>query len=66
MIYQITNIEFDFDDALYPITKEEQNDVYDEVIGAHWSAQDGDDLIEEITTCTGWCIKSIDYRTVLH
>ena len=24
-----------------------------------------DDLIEEITSATGWCIKSIDYRNVL-
>jgi len=24
-----------------------------------------DDLIEEITCASGWCIKSIDYRTIL-
>ena len=26
-----------------------------------WEADDEDDLIDEITTGTGWCIKSIDY-----
>ena len=26
-----------------------------------WEADDEDDLIEEITTAAGWCIKSIDY-----
>ena len=26
-----------------------------------WEADDEDDLIEEITASTGWCIKSIDY-----
>ena len=26
-----------------------------------WEACDEDDLIEEITTSSGWCIKSIDY-----
>ena len=26
-----------------------------------WEADDEDDLIEEITTASGWCIKSIDY-----
>ena len=26
-----------------------------------WEADDEDDLIEEITTSSGWCIKSIDY-----
>ena len=25
-----------------------------------WEADDEDDLVDEITTCTGWCIKSID------
>ena len=65
MQFQITAIEFDFEDTLYPITEQEQDDVYDEVIGSFWSATDEDDLIDEISTCTGWCIKSIDYRNVL-
>ena len=26
-----------------------------------WEADNEDDLIDEITTATGWCIKSIDY-----
>ena len=30
-----------------------------------WEAVDEEDLIEEITSATGWCIKSIDYRHVL-
>ena len=40
MKFQITEIEFDFDD-------------------------DEEDLVEEITCATGWCIKSLDYRIVL-
>ena len=27
-----------------------------------WEADDEDDLIEEITSASGWCIKSIDLR----
>ena len=65
MQFQVTDIEFDFDDSLYPITEEEQNDVYDEVIGSLWIAEDADDLVEEITCAYGWCIKSIDYRHAL-
>ena len=65
MNYQVTAIEFDFDDSLYPLTEEEKVDVYDETIGSFWEADDGDDLIEEITAATGWCIKSIDYRHIL-
>ena len=30
-----------------------------------WEADDEDDLIEEITTASGWCIKSIDYEIQL-
>jgi hypothetical protein len=62
MLYQVTEIEFDFDDSLYPITEEEMNDVYADYIGTTWEADDGDDLVEEITSASGWCIKSIDYR----
>ena len=62
MLYQVTAIEFDFDDSLYPMTEEEMDDVYADYIGAIWEADDGDDLVEEITCASGWCIKSIDYR----
>ena len=64
MQFQVTEIQFDFDDALYPMTEEECDDIYDEYIGTFWEADDGDDLVEEITCASGWLIKSIDYRTV--
>ena len=66
MLYQVTAIEFDFDDALYPITEEEMDDVYGDYIGTTWEADDGDDLVEEITSAAGYCIKSIDYRHILN
>jgi hypothetical protein len=62
--FQITYVEFDFDG-------EDEMDDYDkdsttaEVIGTFWEAIDEDDLVEEVTTATGWCIKSIDYRHIL-
>jgi hypothetical protein len=37
-----------------------------EYIGQIWEADDEDDLVEEITCASGWCIKSIDYRHVLN
>ena len=66
MNYQVTALEFDFDDALYPITEEEMDDVYEDYIGTFWEADDGDDLVEEITGASGWCIKYIDYRHILN
>jgi hypothetical protein len=69
MQFQVTEIEFDFDeyDDAYP---NELDDAYkqqitEETIGQIWEADDEDDLVEEITCATGWCIKSLDYRIVL-
>ena len=30
-----------------------------------WEADDEDDLVDEITSVTGWCIKSIDFMLQL-
>ena len=65
MQFQITQIEFDFDDAQEYIPEEDKQEVYNDVIGAVWEACDEDDLVEEITCATGFCVKSIDYRHVL-
>ena len=70
MQFQVTSIEFDFEDDqenLPPnqLTKEEQSEIVSLTIGQIWEADDEDDLVDEITCATGWCIKSIDYRHVL-
>lgn len=61
MQYQVTEIQFDFEEIIL----EDQNDITSEVISTIWEAIDDEDLIDEITTATGWCILSIDYRVVL-
>ena len=66
MQFQVTQIEFDFDDAQEYIPEEDKQEVCSDVIGAVWEAVDEDDLIEEITSATGWCINSIDYRYILN
>ena len=63
MQFQITDIEFDFTDS-FDVENYDQ-DVIDEVKATVWEANDEDDLIEEITSASGWCIKSIDFRHVL-
>ena len=65
MQFQVTQIEFDFDDDLDPLTDEEIKEIYDDHIGMIVEADDEEDLVDEITTVTGWCIKSIDYIHVL-
>ena len=63
MQFQVTQIEFDFDDA-FEVENYDQ-DIIDEVLATTWEASDEDDLIEEITSASGWCVKSIDYVHVL-
>ena len=68
MQYRITNIEFDFDSDILDteqMTDEDCQEIIDETMSTTWEACDGDDLVEEITDATGWCVKSIDYCYVL-
>ena len=70
MKYQITSIQFDcslddeegWDESDQIMTEERLSDVY---TGQIWDADDEEDLIDEISTASGWCIKSIDYRHIL-
>ena len=66
MKFLVTDVKFDFDDGDFddPITLEEQVQIIHDNLGV-WEADDEDDLIEEITTATGWCILSIDYEIQL-
>jgi len=67
MQFQITEIEFDLDcdSAEEELTEQERVDLYEDYIGTFWEADDADDLVDEISTASGWCINSIDYRIIL-
>ncbi len=62
MKYNVNYIQFDFDPE--HISKDERIEITQDQLGV-WEASDEDDLIEEITTASGWCIKSIDYEVQL-
>jgi len=67
MKYNVTEVEFDFDDDYAEeskLTFDEEIELRDLTLGV-WDADDEDDLIEEITAASGWCIKSIDYEVQL-
>ena len=63
MKFNVTNIEFDFDDGndgeSYALTFDEEIALRDTALGIY-EADDEDDLIEIITDGTGYCIKSIE------
>ncbi len=67
MKFNVTEVEFDFDDDYAEeskLTFDEEIEIRDLALGV-WEAEDEDDLIEEVTTACGWCIKSIDYEVQL-
>ena len=66
MQFRVTNINFDFEDDNFELSPIEQQEVIEETLATTWEAVDGDDLVEEITTATGWCVNSIDYCYVLN
>ena len=58
MKFNVTDIEFDFDDDYAEeskLTFDEEIEIRDLALGV-WDADDEDDLIEEVTTATGGCI----------
>ena len=70
MKFLVTECEFDLNDD-YDMSKDDrlnlnelQIELEDSTVGV-WEADDEDDLIEEITSASGWCIKSIDYEIQL-
>ena len=67
MKFNVTEVEFDFNDDYAEeskLTFDEEIAVRDLALGV-WEVDDEDDLIEEVTTASGWCIKSIDYEIQL-
>ena len=69
MKFNVPEVEFDFDDWYdrnwdSKLTFDEEIEIRDLTLGV-WEADDEDDLIEEITSTSGWCIKSIDYEVQL-
>ena len=70
MKFYVSNIAYDFNDGNsdlsddYKVTLEEMQQITEDTIGV-WEADDEDDLIEEVTAASGWCIKSIDYEVQL-
>ena len=69
MQFQVTAIEFDCsledDDWTEKDQLETEEFLPSRYIGTIWDADDEDDLVEEITAATGWCIKSLNFRHIL-
>ena len=63
MKFNVTEVEFDFDDDYAEeskLTFDEEIEIRDLALGV-WEADNEDDMMDEITSATGWCIKNIYY-----
>ena len=61
MNYNVTDIEFDFDDDYangFDLTFDEEIELRDLTLGV-WEADNEDDMIDEITAATGYLINNI-------
>ena len=57
MQFQITSIQFDFEDDNFELSPSQQLEIYEDYIGTFWEADDEDDLIEELTSSAGFASK---------
>ena len=67
MKFNVTEVEFDFDDDyanVFKLTFDDEIELRDLALGV-WEADDEYDLIEEITSASGWCIRNIYYEVQL-
>ncbi len=63
--YRIIDIEFDFEDSEGILPYDEQVALVDDVLQTTWEATDSEDLVEEITSSTGFTVINFDYCYVL-
>tara|TARA_R100001015_G_C4485791_1_gene64883 strand:- start:208 stop:420 length:213 start_codon:yes stop_codon:yes gene_type:complete len=69
MKFNVTEIEFDFDEIgdgnpEWQLSQKERDDITLKNLGV-WEADDEDDLVEEVTCASGYCIRKIDYEVQL-
>ena len=70
MQFQITDISFDCSLDVMIGPRKDQLETEEMLpksyIGTMWDADSEEDLIEEISCASGWCINSINFRHILN
>ena len=62
MKFTVTNVIFDFDDStLEPLSTEDKLAYIQDTLG-EWEVEDEEELVDKISDCMGYCIKSINYH----
>ena len=62
MKFIVSDVIFDFDDStLEPLSNEDKQATIDDTLG-EWEVEDEEYLVDKISDCMGYCIKSINYH----
>ena len=62
MKFNVTSVIFDFDDSpLEPLSNEDKLAYIQDTLG-EWEVEDEEELVDKISDCMGYCIKSINYH----
>ena len=62
MKFNVTNVIFDFDDSTQdPLSNEDKLAYIQDTLG-EWEVEDEEELVDKISDCMGYCIKSINYQ----
>ena len=62
MKFIVSDVIFDFDDStLEPLSNEDKQATIDDTLG-EWEVEDEEELVDKISDCMGYCIKSINYQ----
>jgi hypothetical protein len=62
MQFNVTNVVFDFNDStLDPLSTEDKLAYIQDTLGV-WEVENEEELVDKISDCIGYCIKSINYH----
>ena len=62
MKFIVSDVIFDFDDStLDPLSNEDKQAYIQDTLG-EWEVEDEEELVDKISDCMGYCIKSINYH----
>ena len=62
MKFIVSDVIFDFDDStLEPLSNEDKQAYIQDTLG-EWEVEEEEELVDKISDCMGYCIKSINYH----
>lgn len=60
--FNVTKIEFDFTSDSGEASPEQQEEVVSDTLLSVWWADEEDELVDNISDHTGWCVSTIEYE----